>query len=209
MLRVFSKSMKFLLCAISALLLDIIGSCSHDFLKVKPNTVTLDSHRDSTTIKVSSNVKWKIIGACSWLEVSPTSGSGDAVISITAQPNESDSWRSYDIAIDGDSWRAYETVVVNQMPNPDFLSVYPSYVLLDVQGDSATIEVSSNIEWKITGNDSWLDVNPASGNGDAVIIITAQPNESSYSRSSNIVIHGGDMESKVQVHQRGKAIADD
>ena len=210
MLRVFC-SMKYLLFAFSALLLDIIGSCDDNYLRVNLDEVFLDSHGGNAIIEVSSNLEWKITGKDSWLDVSPTSGNGNAVINIIAQPNESIYGRSDTIIIKGDSWRAYEKIIVYQRGNYDFLHVNPHYVLFSNQGGSATIEVSSNVEWIITGKGSWLDVSPTSGNGNAVINITAQPNESTFLRDSYISIDGNGLRTyqTVGVYQEGKLATED
>lgn len=202
--------MKYLLFAFSAILLDVIGSCrDYVFFDVSPNTVTLDGDGDSAKIVVKSNVKWKITVIDSWLDITPASGKGDAMVTVTAKPNELDYGRHCVIKIDGESSRTYEEVDVYQVGNSNFLTVDPYYLLLGNRGDSAKISVSSNVKWKITGSDSWLDISPALGNGDAVVVVTAQPNESIDSRFGFIMIIGGVITREVRVCQEGKAFIDD
>ena len=98
--------MKYLLFAVSALFLDMIGSCRHtpepDFLEVSPNAVMLDNRGGSATIRVSSNTRWSVaVSGDSWLAVTPSSGNNDAEIGLTALPNESTRDRSCALIIIG------------------------------------------------------------------------------------------------------------
>ena len=90
----------------------------------------------------------------------------------------------------------------------DYLNVSADKIVFENQTDSIAITVFSNIKW-VTESDSWLEISPLSGSGSAEVMITAQPNESTSGRSSDIVILGGDIERKVHVYQKGKALADD
>ena len=89
---------------------------------------------------------------------------------------------------------------------PVYLEVNPNTVMLDSRSSSATIEVKSNTQWSVSvSGESWLVVSPLSGTCDAEIIVTARTNESTYDRSSTILVVGEDMQQQVRVYQQGKA----
>ena len=90
----------------------------------------------------------------------------------------------------------------------DYLNVSADEIVFLSQQESKVIIVSSNLKWVIDSV-SWLEISPLSGSGSAEVMITAQPNESTSGRSSDIVILGGDIKRKVHVYQKGKALADD
>lgn len=92
----------------------------------------------------------------------------------------------------------------------DYLNVSADEIVFESQPESKVIIVSSNLKWVIDSV-SWLEISPLSGSGSAEVMITAQPyeSESTSIRSSDIIIRGGDIERKVHVYQKGKALADD
>ena len=70
----------------------------------------------------------------------------------------------------------------------DFLNV-PSQIIIGGNQTQASIEVSSNCSWKITGMPDWFSVSPSSGNGNVKVNITVKPNTSALdSRSAVLVI---------------------
>ena len=87
----------------------------------------------------------------------------------------------------------------------DYFQVTPNTVMLDSRGSGVTIEVESNTQWRISiSGEQWLDVSPSSGNNDAVIRLTAQPNESIFDRSCRMFVIGGDVQREVRVYQAGR-----
>lgn len=101
MLRVYN--MKYLLFAFSAILLDMLNTCrptEPDYLEVNPNTVMFGYLESSATIVVSSNTHWNVaFSGEPWLEISPITGNNDAVITVTAQSNESPHFRSCTLTV--------------------------------------------------------------------------------------------------------------
>ena len=89
--------------------------------------------------------------------------------------------------------------------NP-YLSVYPNSVYLgDQQGASSEIEVKSDSHWSVyTEGGGWLKVDPLSGNGDAVIRVTASLNEMTHERSCILIISNEEFNRQVMVSQKGK-----
>jgi len=56
------------------------------------------------------------------------------------------------------------------------LSVSPSYVTLDAEGSGQTVSVSSNTNWTVQRQDSWINCSPMDGSGGRSITITANKN---------------------------------
>ena len=70
----------------------------------------------------------------------------------------------------------------------DYLNV-PSQITIGGNQTQATIDVSSNCSWTITGMPSWFSVAPASGNGNVKVNLTVQSNPSALeSRSAVLTI---------------------
>ncbi len=72
----------------------------------------------------------------------------------------------------------------------DFINVPPSAEIY-WEGGTQDITVSSNCNWTITNNTSWLSVSPKSGNNSQVISITAGKNDTGNQRVGTLTIKGG------------------
>lgn len=70
-------------------------------------------------------------------------------------------------------------------------------------GASQTIAVTSNLNWTVSENSSWLSVNTTSGNNNGSVVITASGNTSTSSRSAIITISGGDITRSISISQAG------
>ena len=55
-----------------------------DYVKVSQSQVSFEGDGGSITVSIQSNTAWMISGVPRWLTVSPSQGSGDAIVSISA-----------------------------------------------------------------------------------------------------------------------------
>ena len=90
-----------------------------DVLKFTTATPTINisttavTFSDNATVNVESNVPWTVTSDQPWLTVSPTSGTGNATLTLTGSDNNSVSQRSGNIIISS-SYNVSKTVAVNQ-----------------------------------------------------------------------------------------------
>ena len=63
-------------------------------IKANPDSVSFDANGEKINIMVTSNTGWNVSGYPSWITVSPTSGSNNQQVSISAGKNEGTSSRS-------------------------------------------------------------------------------------------------------------------
>ncbi|MGE5429256.1 MAG: leucine-rich repeat protein [Methylococcaceae bacterium] len=85
----------------------------------------------------------------------------------------------------------------------EFLKVkeLPGYLLSSntakveaMEGSTATVTISSNVDWTITSDQAWLNVSPGSGNGlDQKLTFTAQANTVSRQRKATITVTAPDI----------------
>jgi len=85
-------------------------------LTANPATLTLPSAGGSATSALTANVAWTATANQSWLSVTPASGSSNATLKVTAQPNTAATARSGKITITG-SGASTVTITVNQEAN--------------------------------------------------------------------------------------------
>lgn len=74
--------MKNLLLLLGLLSISVVG-CEPEKLSVEPNIVHVDHKAGAATIKIESNISWKIDVSETWLTVNPISGSDDESVSLT------------------------------------------------------------------------------------------------------------------------------
>jgi hypothetical protein len=146
---------------------------------------------EAKIFKILSNATW-VINSASWLSFSTTSGTGDATITVTAQPN-SGAQRTATINIVGNNGDCSETISVIQeasaVPSP-FLNVSPSSLSFVFEGESKTFSITSNVNWNVSSSETWLTFTPVtSGNGDRIITATAT-NNTGNQRTATITITG-------------------
>ena len=86
------------------------------------------------------------------------------------------------------------------------ISVVPARLSFDSAGGKDTVHVTSSAEWElISENDYWCLMSSYYGDGDAEIVITAEPNEDSKSdRTATFIFVSGNEEATLTVTQEKK-----
>ena len=133
------------------------------YFNVEPKYITLYRSGDTATINVSSTCTWTattVSGAK--FTMSPTNGSGNNSITITATSN--DSFENVPITIT-DCNGLYETVYVTQKPqqvSSNLLTVNPQYISLSGDKKDFTVTVLSicndGTDYTVTSNNSKITV---------------------------------------------------
>jgi titin len=70
------------------------------------------------------------------------------------------------------------------------LTVSPGTLSFSSANEMQTFAITSNTDWSISSNQSWLTVSPASGSGDRTITVTAGANTAATQRTATITISG-------------------
>ena len=186
----------------------IIGTAAYQ-LNLETNSVTLGARQNlSSSFKiVTLNTGWEVVDSERlpwWLSISPISGKESTVVTITAQENTSkDTSRSATI-----SFRSTDTkqpiekaIMVKQDALGGYIVTDQSvYELLPQPKDALHINVSSNLEWEVFNDNSWLDV---SVEDSSKVMIYADWNFLSESRSGNITFKQkrGDVSTTITIIQ--------
>lgn len=72
-----------------------------DFLSVDPLELTFEADAGTQMINISSNTDWAITNNHAWISVTPTSGNGDASVSVTVSQNPTNEPRNATISVSG------------------------------------------------------------------------------------------------------------
>jgi uncharacterized protein YjdB len=154
-------------------------------LTVLPNTLSFIAAGESKTFTVTSNVNWTVSNFASWLTVSPSSGSNDGTVTVTAAENTSTDPRLVTITISSDGV-ASQTVYITQPAAT--LSVSPATLEFVAENASKTFNVTSNVSWTVSSNAAWAMASPSSGSNNGEVTVTVAKNTIGSSRTATITV---------------------
>ena len=181
------------------------------FLEVSIPSITIGSANNSNaSFAITSNTTWTISNKPSWLNLSSSSGSNNATITVTANSaNATSNPRVAILTVSGGGISRNVTVTQSGVGSI-YLEVNPSSLALEqANGSKRSFTVTSNTTWTITGKPSWFDLSISSGSNNATIVVTANSaNASSADRSATLTVSGGGLTKYVNVAQYGTAFAD-
>lgn len=91
----------------------------------------------------------------------------------------------------------------NEEPVAPSLTVSTTEVNISEEGGSQSLTISSNTSWAITGGKAWLTVNPSTGEGNKVVVLSATENSTLASRecSLQVMTDDGTISHNVKVVQ--------
>ena len=172
-----------------------IGSCSSggddddgpvvnsDILTVESGMITIHGDALTGTIKITANCHWVIqkqAGADGdWLTVNPSEGTGDAVITVTANsvnPSSTDS-RKMTLVLKSDGGIS-RSITVTQTIASETLTVSPETLTFDYQASTKEFTITSNASWSISGKQDWFTLSSYAGKGSQTIQVAVQENPS-------------------------------
>ena len=176
-------------------------------LSVAPSNLTVNSASGSTGIfNITSNTNWTVADNASWLSLSAASGTGNGTLIVTTSgANTSLSSRSANVTFSATGVTSVTVTVIQSGANPA-LSVAPaSLTVASASGSTGSFNVTSNTNWTVTDNASWLSLSAASGTGNGTLTVTTSgANTSLSSRSANVTFSATGVTSvTVSVTQSG------
>ena len=98
-----------------------------------------------------------------------------------------------------DEWKGFKNIV--EMPE---LKLSQTTAKVEAnQGSTATVEITSNVPWTASSDQTWLTVNPTSGTGNQAFIIIADVNHASAARTATVtlIVKGADPKTIVVTQQ--------
>jgi len=143
------------------------------------------------TINIKSTDDWTITNIPSWLTFSDTNGlKGITTINITVNSaNTSGTNREAVVSIEMNGITKHLRII--QLNYELYLSNTPHYIRFSgAKGKSDTIIISSNTQWEIINQATWLGLTKTSGYGnDTLIVSTKSSNSWGYNRFCTLYIH--------------------
>ncbi|MCC8115223.1 MAG: BACON domain-containing protein [Bacteroidales bacterium] len=145
------------------------------YLKADTSVEIGGDYGSTAELNISSDCEWTISSNVSWLNLSATSGNGDAVITLTVNTaNSSGDKDTATLTVTmKDDTQIKQSVTVTRTAGESTISVSPQTVEFSCVGGTIEIAITCNDSWEITGATSWLTLSNASDKGNATIELTA------------------------------------
>ena len=170
---------------------------------VSPATAEVEAAGGTVSVDVTSNGPWtvSIPSAAGWATADAASGEGSKKVTFTIAPNTDFEARSVDVTFAVQDKTA--TVKISQKAPAPTLDVNPSAISAAAEGASFELNVESNAPWTVTAAESWITVDPASGQGNGKVILTVAANIARATRSATVTFKEtvGNTEKTVAVNQ--------
>ncbi len=154
----------------------------------------------TAVIDVSCNGKWTAsLSSNSWCTISPTSGSGNGQIVVTATDNFDIETRSVSFIVTSRDLK--KNVRVTQSYSS--LDLDKSNVTVKKEGESVTVNINSNTHWSVEIPDgkTWITSSTLSGTGNGQVIFNISNNEG-QERSADVTFRYGTQGRVLQITQQ-------
>ena len=174
------------------------------FLEVSPLVFQFEKEGGEKEITIRCDVDWEFDMDCDWLSLSQQSGTGNATVVLTAEPNTLTESRTMDFNIKSRNLNAQLTA--NQAPGdePITASFAPDTLFVSFNGGVQTVQLTSNTTWQLQVS-SWITIITSSGVGDATFDIVVDSNSDPDERIGFVkAIHNGQVLGTMVVVQEGK-----
>ncbi len=136
--------------------------------------------------------KWNVVENCDWLTVTPTTGSGNATITITANENTTEDAKSATIRIESEFYsennKLYKEIKVSQDALQFDTAPVTKKSFGSITGLTQTFDIGRcDGGWKVQHKPSWIEM-AMSGAGNEKVTITATPNYELIARPEENII---------------------
>lgn len=174
------------------------------FLEVSPLEFQFEKEGGEREISVNCDTGWEFDMECDWLSISQQTGTGNATVVLTAQPNLLTEPRSNVFFIK--SGNLYYELSVTQAPGdtPLMAEFDADTVFVVYTGGLQSLSLASNTTWQLQAS-SWITLITSSGEGDAEFDIAVDSNTDPNNRIGFVsAVHNGQEMANIIVVQEGK-----
>lgn len=172
------------------------------YLNLGATTLTGGGSGGTWNVGLSSNVAWTASSDATWLTVSPTSGTGNATLSLRYGANPSTSAnRVAVVTVSGGGLT--RTITLTQSPATAYINLGASTLSASTYAGRWNIGLSSNVAWTASSNAAWLTVSPLSGTGNATLVLNYTAN-SGTARTGVVTVTGGGVTRTITLNQAGR-----
>lgn len=205
---IFNKCLKItLLLLVVTVLLQVAVSCKRDpaapdnqnlvpYLTVSPENLNILADPGIVKICISSNYDWIVTSDQNWLILNKTTGIKNDSITINYSLNSSTTENRTAVLSFYISDKLKKTINVNQFAWSPTLIVSPSNQNVDVDAGIINIQVTSNINWSASSNQSWCTVDPLNDSASGNATVMYSKNTVGF-RTATITFSGSGVDAQI------------
>ena len=173
-------------------------------LTVSPTTLSFASSASSLPVSVTSNVSWTVMDNQTWITISPMSGTSNGSFTVSASANTAPTARTGTVTVTGGSLT--RTIAVTQAGvTTNTLTLSPTALSFASAASSSAVNVTANVGWAVTDDQSWLGASPVSGSNNGSFTISATANTATTARTGTVTVSGGSLTRTLSVTQAGQS----
>ena len=170
---------------------------------VSPASLEADAAGGTVSADVTSNAPWTVSvpSGIDWITPDAASGEGSKKVTFTIAPNAGFESRSADVTFTAQGKTA--VVKISQAAAAPALEVAPATLSTSDLGGTLEFNVTSNAPWTVTVAEDWITVDPASGEGNAKVVLTVAESDVRAVRNAVVTVKEtvGSTEKTVSVSQ--------
>ena len=162
----------------------------HSF-SVDPLAIEAGADETSATFSVLSDVDWTVASDNSSFVVDKPSGSGNATVKVTFPANTSASAKTANIQVSTENKGVVTsafTVVITQKGFAYTFGVDNQTISVDAAATSASFNVTGNVDWTVSSDNTSFVVTPSSGSGAGTVNVTFPANTSATIQSAKLTV---------------------
>jgi hypothetical protein len=153
-------------------------------ISIDNTNLAFSDEASTLTVNIKSDGRWTVKNTTDWITVSPTSGSGDASLSVSVAENTGKDERTGTFEVD--MAEAVETITVTQ--SGKYFTVDKSDLAIGSVGGTLNITISSNDKWQAAVVDSpdWISLSATEGSGNVDVDVVMADNPSMNDRLATV-----------------------
>jgi hypothetical protein len=174
-------------------------------LTISSNLLSAANKAGFAGINVTSNTEWTATSDQTWLTIAPESGTGNQILAISWTDNTSGHKRDAFVTFQGVGVTAIQSFRIIQDSVGGTLTISSNLVNASNTNGNASINLSSNISWTATSDQTWLTISPESGTGNRLVTFNWTENTSINNRNCTVIFTGiGVTQKLLTIVQKGK-----
>ena len=158
-------------------------------LNVSTTSLSFDYTGGSSAFAITSNTNWSVSSNAAWLTVSPSYGSNDGTVTVSAAAYSDNTPRTATITVNG-TGAGQQTINVTQDGVLYTLSVSASSLNYASSGSARGFIITSNTSWTVSSSAAWLTVSPTIGSNNATVTASVVSNPTTSPRTATITVSG-------------------
>ena len=167
---------------------------------------------NSFKIPIKAKTAWQASSSDAWISLSPTKGTGNDTIIVTASTTKSVGYRKATVQITSAGLPTISIAflqdlsVISPATSPS-LTISTTNIMLEAKASQDSIHVKGNVRFTASKTQSWLTLTKIAGSGDTIILVKALQNTLNQKRTDTIIIVSSGLANKTIVVTQAAAVA--